>query len=425
MKRKLLVSLAGLIAVSGFGLYAGNLEPMEWSIGGVPFYKRLGEVRASFASHIDVNGGPAYVRHQGGDVVAEGSLAAETFFDNGILVITFQEMPLLPAGFSYELVVPAGSVCATSDPSVTNDELKVEFDIPDTLPAAIPDLQDGAVVTSSQFLSFSFPTEIEAVEGSEVILTRKGVDLLSYPCSASWDWNLGTAGMSLDSPMYFEDGVEYSLRLPAGSVRSIYRPEVTNTEAVMKFMGGYTEPIPPLNYSWCSLFGSRPSDSLGEVIFYYDQPILLCMDPCVELWSVEPEERVLQVAPTLREEDGRWLLVADFGGYEYEPGIGYTVLMPEGTVVAADGTSSVNPRNSISVDNSGVDGLTEGKVSVRGRNGSISVAGLPEGAAIAVYTLDGRLAARSSSTGKVVSFTGLVPGTYVVLAQAKAYKVAI
>ena len=126
-------------------------------------------------------------------------------------------------------------------------------------------------MTEIDRIGFYFPTETAALEGNSITLLREGVPVRTYPCDVSWDWDLGYAGIDFGYRMKFENRVHYSLLLPKGAVSALHRSDITNEEAIVNFIGGYTEPVKPLTYTWCSLFDHHPSDKLNEVIFYYDQ----------------------------------------------------------------------------------------------------------------------------------------------------------
>ena len=132
---------------------------------------------------------------------------------------------------------------------------------------------------------------------------------------------------------------------------ALHRSDISNEEAIVNFIGGYTEPVEPLTYTWCSLFDHHPSDKLNEVIFYYDQPVMLSENPVVQLCEAHEGTMVKEVVPTMRNENGQWLLVADFDGFPLAMETGYSVVIPEGILITKDGDVVVNTRNVTSVGN--------------------------------------------------------------------------
>ena len=161
----------------------------------------------------------------------------------------------------------------------------------------------------------------------------------------------------------------------------MYREDIVNEELVFNFMGGYEEPLAPLNYVWCSLFTDH-SDVLGIVSFTYDRPVRLSEGAALQLWECDGNTLVKEVTAYLDPQSEGRTVSADFGGFQMAPGVGYTFVIPGGSVIAADGDPVVNLRNAFALD--GTSGL-----------GTINV----ETAGSPVYDLSGR------------ETTTLLPGT--------------
>ncbi len=66
-------------------------------------------------------------------------------------------------------------------------------------------------------------------------------------------------------------------------------PTSQTKKAALHFVGGYEEPLPSINYVWCSLFDNHPTDVLGEAAFYYNQVVMLSSDPKVQLYGDNSE----------------------------------------------------------------------------------------------------------------------------------------
>ena len=113
----------------------------------------------------------------------------------------------------------------------------VDFVVPAYISAATPSVSQDAVVSEESRIGFYFDTEIAAVDGAALTLLREGIPVGTYPCKASWDWDLGYAGVDFGERMKFEDGVRYSLMLPEGSVSSLHRPDILNREETLSFTG--------------------------------------------------------------------------------------------------------------------------------------------------------------------------------------------
>mgnify|MGYP000134558765 FL=1 len=208
------------------------------------------------------------------------------------------------------------------------------------------------------------------------ILYREGEAVRVIPFHATWDWDLGQAQWILVDKMNFEKGVNFALEIPEGTIYAMYRPDITNKKAVLHFVGGYEEPLPSINYVWCSLFDNHPADVLGEVAFYYNQAVMLSCDPKVQLWYGDNSEMVKEVMPTLTEEDGQWVLKADFEDTPLTSDKGYTIVIPDGTLISANGDVVINSRRTVNVgDATGISQFGNDALSVRTTKGGISVMG--------------------------------------------------
>ena len=91
--------------------------------------------------------------------------------------------------------------------------------------------------------------------------------------------------------MTFDKGINYKLVLPAGSVSSVYREDITNDEVVFNFIGGYNGRMDSFTYTWCSLYTDH-SGILGEVSFIYDRPIEIAPDAKILLHEIYPPRRL-------------------------------------------------------------------------------------------------------------------------------------
>ena len=143
---------------------------------------------------------------------------------------------------------------------------------------------------------------------------------------------------------------------------------------------------------WCSLFDNHPTDVLGEVAFYYNQAVMLSSDPKVQLWYGDNSEMVKEVMPTLTEEDGQWVLKADFEGTPLTSDKGYTIVIPDGTLISANGDVVVNSRRTVNVgDATGISQVGNDALLLRATKGGISLTGLPTNTNITVCGLDGKV----------------------------------
>lgn len=365
--KKLLLSL-GCLFVGILPMMAevsASLQPESCTIGNRPFTSPLSEVAFYFDGAIQLlNGASAKILCDGEPVATASKIEASNHTykrTQGALTISFDGQ-MLPIGKSYQLVVAPSSIAAENDAAVTNTEIVQSFDVPANLGEARVDAKDGSIIsTASESIYENLPAcywgiETEPAGTPSYILYREGVAVREIPARVTWDWDLGQAYPDVQEKMNFEQGVHYTLTLPAGSVHAMYRDDIVNEEVSFNFVGGYTEPIEPLTYVWCSLFTDH-SNVLNEVTFQYNRPVKLGDNPVVQLWCDDTE--LLKEVPAEIEADANcWLLKADFGGFEMTGEKGYSLVIPEGTVIAENGDPVVNPRNTMAVNGcSGIESI--------------------------------------------------------------------
>jgi len=271
-----------------------------------------------------------------------------------------------------------------------------------------------------------FICETAPVKGGKAILLREGVPVREYDCDVSWDWNLGYAGIDFGENINFENGVRYSIQLPEGSTSALYRTDIVNEEAIVNFIGGYTEPVKPIQYTWCSLFDNHTTDVLGEVKFYYDRPIALSANPIIKL-NIENENlTVKEVVPTISEENGDWVLAADFENIPLISEKGYTIIIPEGTIVSKEGDVVVNQRNVMEIgSSSGIVEIENREVSINSANGVISIGQIFKGCNIKLFSLDGTMIYNTKTSEGNVSISVPTFGVYLLSINGKTYKIAV
>lgn len=360
----LLALLSLLIPAVSSAATTSDLVPTQCTIGDRLVFGPISSVGFIFDVGVSVTPeAKAYIKN-GDKTIAEGCLSCSNYTGKkrtqGTVSVDFADELLLPKGEKYCVVIPQGSIFKEGASDVSNEEISVEFEVPSNLGQADPSVDEGSTVTEIDRIGFYFCTETAALEGNSITLLREGIPVRTYPCDVSWDWDLGYAGIDFGYRMKFENGVHYSLLLPKDAVSALHRSDITNEKAIVNFIGGYTEPVKPLTYSWCSLFDHHPSDKLNEVIFYYDQPVMLSEIPVVQLCEAHEGKGtvVKEVVPTVRNENGQWLLVADFEGFPLAAETGYSVVIPEGTLITKDGDVVVNRRNVTSVGNTtGIEGV--------------------------------------------------------------------
>lgn len=430
MKRLCTNIMAILIAASA---YAAALVPHSWSVGGASFPEFACNPIDYIVLHINgavsVSETSKVAIMHGNETIAVGHPEADAKVnDHGIVGISFGSTLFPPKGNSYTIVIPPGTFSLKSDPTATNEELRYDFTVPAVIPKRDATIEENSVIAESDIVSFYFWVETAAVGSPEAILLREGVPVRSYPCDVTWDWDLGQAHVILQPPMHYENGVGYSWVLPAGSVSADLRSDIVNEEFRVNFTGGYTKPIKPISHSWCSLSDGHPGSSLGVVKFCYDQPVALLPEPKVQLYTGDKAEMIKDVVPTLAEEDGRWILSADFGDtpiLSAASASGYIVVIPEGTLVTATGDVALNQYEAVAVDgHSGIDTVAGTKITVRTSGRQIVIDNAEPGTHVTVSTVDGRAVFDNCLPAGHMTLP-VPPGIYVIAAGEIRCKVSV
>ena len=285
----------------------------------------------------------------------------------GIVTIWFDET-LLPLDRDYKFSLNAGAVESENDSEAKSPEVEVVFNVPADLGEHHCDIEPNSVVASARSIWVYWGYETDPVGEPEWTLYREDVEVEKYPAHVGWDWDLGQAYVDFGSEMTFDRDVHYSLVLPAGSVSSCYRADIVNREVRIDFVGGYEPaPEPPLTYDWCSIYVDHPDGQLDKVWFRYSRPVSVAEGGKVLLYQTDPEILVAEADAFVDTSINCFCVCADFQGFPLEPMQGYCFVIPEGTVIAEDGSGAVNPRQT-----SGFSG-TSGIESVETRDEKISL----------------------------------------------------
>ena len=362
-----LLLLAGLIPC--LAEESDLLVPEVCNVGDRPFTAPLHEIYFNFDGGIRLlEGASAIVECDGKTVTTATNIEVSNYRGTkrtqGTLILTFDEQNL-PKGKSYTVCVAPGSISQEDNAEIQNQTITQDFYVPENLGEARIDLKDGAVIsTVSPSVYHSFPTfywgiETEPIGNPYFILYREGLPAREIPAHITWDWDLGQAYAEVSETMNFEQGVHFTLTLPAGSAHAMRRDDIVNEEVSFNFIGGYTEPIQTLTYSWCSLFTDH-SNVLNEVTFTYQCPIRLAEDAVIQLWYADGAELIMETPAYINTDINCFAVSADFGGYEITSERGYTLVIPEGTVIADYGDPVTNHRCAIPLaDVSGIHSVEE------------------------------------------------------------------
>lgn len=348
---------------------SGVLTPESCNVGNRPFTAPLSEIYFDFDGGIKLlEGASAIVECDGKTVTTATDIEASNYRGQkrtqGTLILKFDEQNL-PKGKSYTVCVAAGSISQEDNTEIKNQTITQVFSVPENLGEARIDWKDDAVIsTVSESGYYGFPViywgiETEPIGNPCFILYREGVPVRELPAHITWDWNLGQAYAKVSGAMNFEQGVNFTLTLPAGSAHAMLREDIVNEEVSFNFIGGYTEPIQPLTYSWCSLFSDH-SNVLNEVTFTYQRPIRLAEDAVIQLWYADGSELIMEAPAYINQNINCFAVSADFDGYEMTSERGYTLVIPEGTVIAESGDPVMNHRCSVPIAGvSGVEGILQ------------------------------------------------------------------
>lgn len=429
MKRKKLIGLLSTIALaSALNGFASGLVPEQCTIGNRPVCYPIVDVGFTFDGPISIVENSTATVFSEGQPVETGVLSCSNYIGEkrtqGTAVISFEIPLILPAGKSYQLVVPEGVIFREGQPDIHTEEIDVKFSVPATIGPAEPSIEEGSIVENAERIGFYFGVETSPVENAKAILLREGIPVREYDCDVSWDWDLGYAGMDFGEKINFENGIRYSVKLPAGSACALHRTDIVNEEVEVNFIGGYTEPVKPMQYIWCSLFDHHPTDVLGEVRFYYDLPVALSANPIVQLYIEEENFIVKEVVPTVSEENGKWVLMADFENTPLVSEKGYSIIIPEGTIVSKDGDVIVNQCNVMSVGNrSEIVEIENALPSITVHNGFVKINHVVTGSDIRLISLDGKLVYNAKASIEEVSIPVSAAGVYLLYLNGKKYKI--
>lgn len=364
-KNRLIMMIAALLPLMTLG--AAELTPKNVTVsmnalGGRGFVHPLKFVNVSFDDRVKISES-AFSMVYGDDVTVYATGFEVNNYEGkdwkeGIVTVWFDET-LLPLDSEYRFCVSAGSVVSENDPESCNPEIKVDFNVPADLGEYHCDIEPNSVVASARSIWVYWGYETDPVGEPEWTLYRNGTEVGRYPAHVGWDWDLGQAYVDFGKEMTFDRDVRYTLVLPAGSVSSCYRSDIVNREVRIEFVGGYEPaPEPPLTYDWCSIYVDHPDGQIDKVWFRYSRPISVAEGGKVLLYEHDPYILVAEADAFVDTSINCFNLCADFKGFPLKPMKGYCFVIPEGTVMAEDGSGAVNLRQSSEFgDTSGVDSV--------------------------------------------------------------------
>ena len=141
----------------------------------------------------------------------------------------------LPAG-NYQIYMSKSTIGAKRDEYVSNDDFYLNFTVPEDLGYGKTTFS-GDTISEAIYekLKFIFPTDIKATgTDNYIILSQEWKEPVKIPFEIYDNYVYA----ALYEKMYFDDGVKYTLTLPAGSVSAKYRDDIVNLETSVEFIGG-------------------------------------------------------------------------------------------------------------------------------------------------------------------------------------------
>lgn len=320
---------------------AAGLEPTQYSVGNRPMTHPLEEIGVYFDVEVELcEEVSAWIAYDNGDHLDLACIPTGVKTENyvsdrstqGMVIFTFDRQNL-PLGRNYTFGIDAGSVSARHNPSMTNDNLQVKFEVPADLGEARFDIPDSGVIEKADHIWCYWGIETEPVGEPEFTLYREGVEIGKYPARVGWDWDLGQAYADFGKTMTFDRGVHYSLVLPAGSVCGMWRDDLLNREARLDFIGDYDPDDKPevLN---CTVEIDWPN-LLRMVRFHFnDLPWPRPAEGAMaQLFEVNGNGLVAEAGLFINTQINCCEIDADFGGYPLEDGKKYLIVIPEGALI--------------------------------------------------------------------------------------------
>ena len=195
-----------------------------------------------FDCHVDVKEEAKAYIVSGDDVLAVSSkIVPNTYKEKTEVVVVFDAPVRLPKGFSYKLVIPAGTIRLHDNPDVLAGKIVGDFFVPGdfegvlTAPSGI---YDGCVVNSifSGTIDFGL-IETVSVDGAKLCLYKGDEEIASCDADAQYDDALGYMYFNFGKTIELEEDAQYQLVLPAGSVRTRWREDIVNKEMRINIYG--------------------------------------------------------------------------------------------------------------------------------------------------------------------------------------------
>lgn len=370
---KLSSILAAVLLTASGAASASGLTPFQYSVGERPMTAPLQEISVDFRTEIetgDVVSAWLAVDHGDGQldlVCIPESVDVSNYVGSkatqGTVIFQFTKYNL-PLGQSYVFGIDAGSIRAKNEPSLTNDELRVSFDVPaDIGPAHFDltghDLEHDPKIAKARSIWCYWGIETEPVGDPEFILYREDQEIGRYPANIGWDWDLGQAHVDFGEEMKFDRGVSYSLVLPAGSACGMWRDDLLNPEARLDFTGDYDPSEEPLHYT-CTVEVKAPGLLYAVRFRFSDMPWPMPVPGAkMQLFHQESSSFVAEADLLVNHDVNCREIYADFGGFPLPEG-NTVIVIPEGALVTETGEGTQPCRGiSYTYGGAGVSGIVD------------------------------------------------------------------
>ena len=184
-----------------------------------------------------------------------------------------------------------------------------------------------------------------------------------------------------------------------------------------------TLPFAPIEYSSCSVEGSKGLTELGVVTVDYSTSVQLA--PGARLQLLDSDGSVKKEAEATLSDNGKtWTVSADFGGCVVNGG--FSLCIPESTVVGTGSDITVNRRTLVPLDGSvSVESVavSEPTVSVRGM--SLMVGGVERGDRVVVCDVSGMAVCDAVADSGSMTVSLRSKGLYIVKVNGRAFKVRV
>ena len=335
----------------------------------------------------------------------------------------------LPAG-NYQIYMNKSTIGAKRDEYLLTDDIYLNFNVPEDLGYGKATFS-GDTIVSTHYGSFkiNFPTDIKATgTDNYMILSQEWKEPVKIPFEIYDNYLYST----LYEKMYFDDGVKYTLTLPAGSVSAKYRDDIVNLETNVEFIGG-NKSDSKLVPTACSLTDPL-CETISSITFSFAEDVTCTMAEFTHAYIYCDGEEVASANASYsffsdeNRDETKAVLDITPGPFVPEKGKSYRLhVLPEVFMTLDDNETKWNDDiyvDFVGGDINGVEAVTTANISMTVVNGRLTVSGISAGTEIAVFAVDGKAVANVISGGTTVEIDLPAKAVYLVTVNGKTYKVA-